>query len=104
MIAQLIALIIHICLCYIFVRVKNMDVFGLGLATLISYISMYAIVTVHANYIPEIKKAFFWPTKKSYKDWWPYIRIAIPAVVMQCAEVWAFDCMAFTAGIMSIQN
>ena len=104
MIAQLIGVVIHIGLCFLFVKVKGMDVFGLGLATLISYISMYAVVTIHANLIPEIKKALFWPTAKSFKDWWPYVRIAIPAVVMQCAEVWAFDCMAFVAGIISIED
>ena len=49
MIAQLIALVIHISLCYVFVIIKDMDVFGLGLATLISYVSMYVIVTIHAN-------------------------------------------------------
>ena len=104
MIAQLIALVIHICLCYLFVKVKGMDVFGLGLATLVSYISMYVIVTIHANLIPEIKQALFWPTKKSFTKWTPYIKIAFPAVVMQCGEVWAFDCMAFVAGILSIED
>ena len=54
MIAQLIVLIIHIGLCFLFVVVKGMDVLGLGLATLISYFSMYVIVTIHANLVPEI--------------------------------------------------
>ena len=66
MIAQMIGLVIHICLCYLFVNVKGMDVFGCGLATLISYISMYTMVTIHANFTRAIQKALFWPTKKSF--------------------------------------
>ena len=54
MIAQIIGLVIHICLCYLFVKVRGMDVLGPGLATLISYISMYAMVTIHANYTQSI--------------------------------------------------
>ena len=54
MIAQLVGVAIHISLCFLFVKVKGMDVFGLGLATLISYISMYVVVTIHANLVPEI--------------------------------------------------
>ena len=34
----------------------------------------------------------------------PYLRIAFPAIVMQCAEVWAFSGMAFVAGVISIDN
>ena len=66
MVAQLLSLIIHICMCLLFVKVKEMDVFGLGLATLISYASMYFIVTIHANLTTEINKALFWPTRKSF--------------------------------------
>ena len=79
-----------------------MDVFGTGLATLITYMSIYTMVTIHANYTPEIRKALFWPTRKSFKDWGPYIRIAFPAMVMQCAEMWAVNGMVFVAGIISI--
>ena len=104
MVAQIIGVFIHLSLCFVFVKVKGMDVFGLGLATLISYISMYFIVTIHANLTPEIKKALFWPTASSFTNWWPYVRIAIPAIVMQCAEVWAFDCMAFVAGVISVED
>ena len=104
MIAQMIGLVIHICLCYLFVSVNGMDVFGCGLATLISYVSMYTMVTIHANFTRAIQKALFWPTKKSFKDWGPYISIAFPAVVMQCAEVWAFSGMAFVAGVISVTN
>ena len=102
MVAQMIGLMIHIGLCFYFVKHKEMDVFGLGLTTLISYASMYFIVTIHANFTTELKKALSWPTKKSFQDWWSYIRIAVPAVVMMCSECWAFDCMAFVAGILSI--
>ena len=54
MIAQIIGVVIHIALCFIFVVVKGMDVFGLGLTTLISYASMYFILTIHANFTTEL--------------------------------------------------
>ena len=54
MVAQMIGLVFHVCLCLYFVKKLDMDVFGLGLATLISYASMYFIVTIHANFTTEL--------------------------------------------------
>ena len=54
MVAQMIGLMIHIGLCLFFVKYKEMDVFGLGLASLISYATMYFIVTIHANFTTDL--------------------------------------------------
>lgn len=54
MVAQMIGLAIHIGLCLLLVKHYEMDVYGLGLATLVSYATMYIIVTLHANFTLEI--------------------------------------------------
>lgn len=91
-------------LCVKLVAEQDMGVRGLGIATLLSYLTMMITVTIHMHCIPAIQEALFWPDKSSFQHWSTYIAISLPATVMLCAEVWAVELMSVLAGWMSVND
>ena len=102
MITNIISSALHLVFCYLLTVRWNMGVEGLGIATLCSYFTMVVIMVTYANCIPSIKPALFWPTRASFTGWKEYLRLSIPAAVMQCAEVWAIEVMIFVAGLLGV--
>jgi len=66
MVAQVTASILHVVFCYFIVIEWDMGVRGLGIATMITYASMFIFVTIYSHCIPAIRKALFWPTKEAF--------------------------------------
>lgn len=53
--------LLHILWCYLFVLKADMDVRGLGLATALTNVVIFVMITVYAHCLSEIKEALFWP-------------------------------------------
>lgn len=102
MVAQAIAVVLHIFLCFMCTSKWELGIRGLGIATMLSYFSMFVFVTIYSHCIPSIQKALFWPTKDTFTGWGPYLSIGLPAMVMLMAECWAYQVMGVFAGLISI--
>ena len=79
-----------------------MGVEGLGYATTITYFTMILMITINTSLISSIKECVFFPTLESFKEWGQYFRLAIPLVLLLCAEWWLFELMIILAGILGI--
>ena len=78
--------------------------FGLGLATALTNLGMFLMITIYASCLPAIKESIFWPDRTSFQGWGEYFKIGVPASVMLCAEFWATTIMIFLAGIIGMQS
>ena len=45
---------------------------------------------VYSSFIKEIRDCVFMPDKRSFYGLWEYVKIAIPAILMACADWWVF--------------
>ena len=104
MVAQVISSVLHIVLCIFCVSRFDMGVRGLGLATMITYFSMFFFTTIYSHCISAISEALQWPTKDSFVGWYDYLRISLPATVMLLAEGWAFNVLGVLAGLISVTD
>lgn len=89
MVAQTFSSVVHIGLCYQIAVKWGMEVKGLGIATMITYTSMFVFVTIYSHCTSKISQALFWPTKDTFTGWNSYLAISIPATIMLIANSWA---------------
>ena len=104
MVAQSSATLIHIVWCYLFVKVWDMEIVGLAIATDITTFTMLVIVTGYAHCIKSIKETLFFPTTDSFRGWAEYLRLSVPATLMLCAEWWAFEILTILSGIIGVNE
>ena len=61
MLAQMGGTLLHILWCYLFVLKADMGVQGLGLATALTYVVIFIMITVYAHCVSKINEALFCP-------------------------------------------
>lgn len=57
MIAQVISTVLHLMLCVFWVVPSGMDVYGLGMATMITYLVMWLLTELYGLCIAETRRA-----------------------------------------------
>ena len=80
-----------------------MDVIGLALATDVTNFIILSTILINSSCVPSIKEAIILPNRDALRDWGKYIRIALPATVLICAEWWAFEVLTLLAGILGVK-
>ena len=104
MIAQIFSSILHLVLCIFWVAPGDLDVGGLGMATMITYLVMWVFTDGYACYVPECRKALHWPNRETLRGWSEYLAIALPSTVLMLAEGWAFNVLGIMAGLISVTD
>lgn len=95
--------ILHIFWCFYLVTYLQMDVKGIGIATMISYTFNFVMVTALCLSIKELKKSFFFITKESIQEGISeYLKIAIPNAAMVCLDWGSVEILALIASVISV--
>jgi MATE family multidrug resistance protein len=92
----------HVFWCYIFVHKLELDITGVSLTMLITYITLLAVISVYASFIKEIKDGWFLPNKDTFKDIWAYLKLGVPGTLMLMAELWTFELLTLYASFISV--
>lgn len=66
MYTMIVTSMLHFVWCELFVMRWGWDVYGISLATIITYFSNFAAITLYCLWDKEVKRSFFWFTKESY--------------------------------------
>ena len=103
MLAMIGATILHVLWCYLFVVRMQLAVIGLGMATSLTYLVMFLMITLYARCVSRISDALFCFERDVFSGWGEYFKLGVPAMIMICAEDWAFQIMTFLAGIMGVK-
>ena len=72
---------------------------GAPLATSISYWLMLILLLLYIYFIDGHKAWGGW-TRECLRDWWPFLRLAVPGIFMVCSEWWAFELVALAASYL----
>ena len=93
---------LHIFLCWLFVSHLGYGINGLGLATILTNFGLYAMVEAYSLCIPKIRESLFWPDAYALAGWGEYLKLGIPAMLMFCAETWAYEALILISGYLSV--
>uniref|UniRef100_A0A665TK02 Solute carrier family 47 member 3 n=1 Tax=Echeneis naucrates TaxID=173247 RepID=A0A665TK02_ECHNA len=86
---------------YIVLHVVNMGVIGSALANTISQFAMVGLLYVYIMWQGLHKATWGGWSKECLQDWGPFLRLAIPGMVMMCVEWWTYEIGGFLAGLIS---
>ena len=104
MIAQIISSVLHLVLCIFWVAPNGLDVSGLGMATMITYLVMWILTDCYAFCVPAVRRTLRCPNSEAFRGWYEYFAIALPSTVMMLAEGWAFNLLGIMAGLLSVND
>jgi multidrug resistance protein, MATE family len=92
MVIQFTTCLLHILWSYVFVTVLEMRLNGTAIANAVTAtLNLFAITFYTSYYLPELKEAWFWPTKESFRNIREYLNVAVPSMLMLCLEWWSFE-------------
>ncbi|KAI8147723.1 mate-domain-containing protein [Fennellomyces sp. T-0311] len=77
----------------------NLGFIGAPLATSISYWVMLVLILL---YIRNVRGSEAWGgwSREAWTGWWPFLRLALPGILMVCSEWWAFELAALAASYL----
>ena len=66
---------------------------------------MLIIVEIYSHCgLPSIKESLFFPSHEIFQNWGEYLKLAFPAMIMFCAEYWAYAGLIFLSGILGVNT
>ncbi|KAI9029974.1 mate-domain-containing protein [Phycomyces nitens] len=78
----------------------NFGFIGAPLATSVSYWIMLLLLLGYIRWFSKANEAWGGWTRECLTGWWPFLRLAIPGVLMVCSEWWAFELAALAASYL----
>src|SRR5437660_3924035 len=63
---------------------------GAPIATSITYWLMFILMIIYIKFINGYQAWGGW-TCMAFRDWLPFLRLALPGLIMVCAEWWAYE-------------
>ena len=101
---QLVTLVIHLIICWLFVVKFGWGDWGAALATDITYICNMIGIDAYCYFSPRIQRTHqFFPDKRAFRNLCDYLKIGIPGACMLCFEWWVFELLAIFSGLMSVE-
>ncbi|CDW76683.1 na+-driven multidrug efflux pump [Stylonychia lemnae] len=104
MVIQLITTPLHALWSYIFVTRYELGLQGTAIATITTTLINSVAITLYVTFfVPELKEAWFLPTRDSLRGMGQYLKMALPSMLMVCLEWWTFEIQTFFASFISVE-
>ncbi|XP_077402360.1 multidrug and toxin extrusion protein 1-like isoform X2 [Vanacampus margaritifer] len=86
---------------YVFLAVLDLGVAGSAAANAISQYSLMVFLFVYINARGLHKVTWDGWSLDSLREWGPFLRLALPSMLMTCLEWWLYEIAGFLAGLIS---
>ncbi|XP_061558720.1 multidrug and toxin extrusion protein 1-like [Phycodurus eques] len=86
---------------YVFLGVLELGVAGSAAANAISQYSLMVFLFVYMNARGLHKATWDGWSLDSLREWGPFLRLAVPSMLMMCLEWWLYEIASFLAGLIS---
>ncbi|KAI7872113.1 mate-domain-containing protein [Spinellus fusiger] len=90
---------INLGLNYMMVYPLGLGFIGAPLATSMSYWLMLGLLLLYVRFVKGSKAWGGW-SRECLLGWWPFLRLAIPGIMMVCTEWWSFELCALAASYL----
>ena len=102
LVIMVIATTIHVLLCLLFVKYLDLDIIGLAIAHSVKDCLLFILTVLYSWNSEKVKNAFAPLDSETFRGWYDYLRISLPALCMICSEEWAFEINSILAGILGV--
>ena len=104
MVAQIVATILHILWCHIFVVEWEWGLEGLGLASTLTSFILLATTMVYSHCLSHLQDALFWPNATVWNDWREYFSLGVPTTAMFLGNDMALNSLVLISGSFGVLN
>jgi MATE family multidrug resistance protein len=88
----------HIAFCYLFVHYLGLGLKGAAYACNLTAVLTLFMQIAYAIRLKEISAAFYWPTKRAFRNLWPFFMLAAPGSLMLILEYLNWEILVLIAG------
>lgn len=104
MMCQGAGLVLHVMLCFIFVRFLELGIQGIGFAGSISLSFTYGLLLHQTSKIKDLREAVFYPSREVIRGIITHLRLAVPSAMMLCLGWWAFEVISILVGNIGVEE
>jgi len=99
-----IALPFHAVLGYYIVYKLGMGWVGVNISIFVTYVLLLIAMTVATVMMknPEVQKAWVWPNRESFRDWWEITVLAVPGAFLYMVEWTACEGLVIFSGLIGV--
>ena len=97
---QLIVIPIHLLTCWVFVSVFEFGIAGAACANNLTAILTLGGQIVYVSRLESIKEAWYYPTTRTFQNLWPFMKLALPGMLMLVLENLSMEILVLLAGIL----
>lgn len=97
MLIQGLTLPLHILFCYLFVNKAGYGIFGVALATNLTFFINFLFVFIAVSYLKVTRQCLTGVQKSTTQKVLPYLVLGIPTAAMTCMDIWAFSVLTLIA-------
>ncbi|CEI93196.1 hypothetical protein RMCBS344292_07435 [Rhizopus microsporus] len=88
---------------FVYLEPFKLGFVGAPLATSLSYWLMLILIMLYIRFIRGSEAWGGW-TRECLTDWWPFLKLSIPSLLMVTAEWWAFELCSLAASYLSTRD
>ena len=98
MLSQIVVIVLHPVWCYLLVFKADMGIQGVGVAGIITDLSVYLFLLAYSNLNSDVKACCFWPDKRMFEELKEFMNLGLPSCFMLCLDVYAGSSITIIAG------
>ncbi|CAN7009771.1 unnamed protein product [Brassica oleracea var. botrytis] len=91
---------LHVILCWALVLKSGLGFRGAAVANAISYWLNVILLSCYVKYSPSCSLTWTGFSKEALRDIIPFMKLAIPSALMVCLEMWSFEFMVLSSGLL----
>ena len=102
MIVMVLVTVLHIPLCFFFLKWFDWGILGLAIATSIKDFVSFTMVMIYCRCSSNFKQTLQPVDSEAFMEWSSYLKVSLPSAFMMCCEWWAFEIYIMLAGTMGV--
>jgi len=103
MVSQCVAIAFHPLWCYIFLNYYDLGITGIGIAGIITDLSVFLYNVAYSYNLRAIRSALFWPDSRCFEGVKEYLRLGLYSAFALGLDCWANALATFSAKYVSVE-
>ncbi|KAF3514694.1 hypothetical protein F2Q69_00001623 [Brassica cretica] len=91
---------LHVILCWVLVLKSGLGFRGAAVANSISYWLNVILLACYVKFSPSCSLTWTGFSKEALRDIIPFMKLAIPSALMVCLEMWSFELLVLSSGLL----
>ncbi|XP_010516582.1 PREDICTED: protein DETOXIFICATION 15-like [Camelina sativa] len=91
---------LHVIICWLLVLKSGLGFKGAAVANAISYWLNVILLSCYVKFSPSCSLTWTGFSKEARRDIIPFMKLAIPSAMMVCLEMWSFELLVLSSGLL----